>query len=237
MVKKKYQEILESRKDPITEGIIRTSSIRARLHTKFKDQILFTKINNRQGLYISWNDLTTITQSALSNSSTFDYNDSFQTNSIYRNQENVASQSQSQLLFQTIELLRDSINDNMHYLKRVHENNKSLADFSTGLFWDCLPKLIKNFIGLLTTNNDNFQRFKNGSEYTDILTQDMYKSCEKSLKISSIGYDIVNARFDTYSTPKHLLLGNELFHHVRSSHLLNVMNRFGHTCSYETIVS
>jgi hypothetical protein len=97
--------------------------------------------------------------------------------------------------------------------------------------------MMKNFIGLLTSTDENFRNFKNTSDYLRIFDQDMYKSCDKSLKISSIAYDIINAKYDTYSTPKHLLLGNELFHHVRSSHLLDIMNRFGHTCSYKTIVS
>jgi hypothetical protein len=238
MVKEKYQEILQLRNEIITEGMIRTTSIRDRLHTKFKNRILFTKVNNRQGVFISWNDLSTITRSTLTNSLTLDYSCSFQSNNIYKDPENVPdNESQSKILFQAIELLRDSIRENMHYLKQVQNHDKSLAEFTSGLFWDCIPIMVKNVIGLLTTTDNNFQHFKDSFEYSNLFNQDMYKSCEKSLKISSIAYDIINARYDTYSTPKHLLLGNELFHHVRSSHLVNIMNRFGHTCSYETIVS
>ncbi|CAF1555416.1 unnamed protein product, partial [Rotaria sordida] len=216
MVKEKYEEILQLRNEMITEGMIRTTSIRDRLHTKFKNRILFTKVSNRQGLFISWNDLSTITQSTLTNSSTLDYNSGFQSNNIYKDQENVVDkEAQSTILFEAIELLRESIHENMHYLKQVQDNNKSLTEFTTGLFWDCVPTLIKNVIGLLTTNDDYFQRFKNNYEYYNIFDQDMYKSSEKALKISSIAYDIINTRYNSYSTPKHLLLGNELYHHIR----------------------
>jgi len=239
-VKEKYEEILQSRNEPITEGIIRTTSIRDRLHTKFKDRILFTKLNNRQGVFISWNNLSTITRSILTNSSSLDCSRASQAKTIYKDVLNwVDKEAQSKILFQAIQLLRESLRENMHYLKQIEQNNnnRSLTEFTSGLFWDCIPSLIKNVIGLLTTNDNYFQRFRNNLEYSNIFDQDMYKSCEKSLKISSIAYDIINARYDSYSSPKHLLLGNEIFHHIRSSHLLNIMNRFGHTCSYKTIVS
>ncbi|CAF1463132.1 unnamed protein product [Rotaria sordida] len=213
IVKEKYEEILQLRNEMITEGMIRTTSIRDRLHTKFKNRILFTKVSNRQGLFISWNDLSTITQSTLTNSSALDYNSSFQSSNIYKDQENVIDkEAQSKILFEAIELLRESIHENMHYLKQVRDNSKSLAEFTAGLFWDCIPTLMKNVIGLLTTNDDYFQRFKSSFEYSNIFNEDMYKSCEKALKISSIAYDIINARYDSYSTPKHLMLGNELYH-------------------------
>jgi hypothetical protein len=160
-----------------------------------------------------------------------------QSNVIYKDRQYADTETQSKVLFQAIELLRESISKYMHYLKQVHENHKSLAEFTTGLFWDCIPILVKNFIGLLTTNDDHFQNFKNNFEYSNLFNKDMHKSDEKSLKISSMGYDIINTRYSSYSKPKHLLLGNELYHHVRSSHLIDVMNWFGHTCSYETIVS
>jgi hypothetical protein len=236
-VKDKYEEILKFRKEPFSEGTLRTQSIRLRLNNRFKNNILFTKLNNRQGVFISWNNLTTITESILSNSSTSNCANNIRANNVYEYQKDIDLEAQSKVLLQTIELLRKAIAENMHYLKKTHENNKLLADFSSGVFWDCIPLIIKNFVGLLTTNDDKFQEFKNNYEYNNIFNQDMYKSSGKSLKISAIAYDVINAKYDSYSTPKHLLLGNELFHHVRSSHLLNIMNRFGHTCSYETIVS
>ena len=127
--------------------------------------------------------------------------------------------------------------ENIHYLRQSHRKGTSLVEFAGGLFWDCIPILIKNVIGLLTSNDNDFQNFKNKFRYCSLFKEDMYKSSKNCLKVASIAYDIINARYDSFSSPKHLLLGNELFHHVRSSHLLNVMNKFGHTCSYETMVS
>jgi hypothetical protein len=51
-VQEKYQEFLQSRNETITEAILRTTSIRDRLNTKFREKILFTKVNNLQGIYI-----------------------------------------------------------------------------------------------------------------------------------------------------------------------------------------
>ncbi|UJR36737.1 hypothetical protein I4U23_029452 [Adineta vaga] len=168
MLPEDFFDSTTSRNETITEEIIRTSPIRYRLHIKFKTHVLFTKVNNRQDVFISWNDLSTIIRSALTNSS-------------------------------LTELLRASIRS------------------------------------LLTTNDNFFQKLKNNFGYSNLFNQDMYKSSEESLKISSIAYDIINTRYSSYSSPKQSLLGNELYHHVRSSHLLDVMNRYGHTCSYETI--
>jgi hypothetical protein len=238
MVKEKYQEILQSRNQSITEGMVRTKSIRDRLQTKFQTRILFTKLNNRQGLFISWNDLSLITRVTLTNSSLSNDDYPIETDHIYNDQDHVENrEAHSKTLFQAAELLRQCIRENMHYLKQADRYDKSLPAFTSGLFWDCIPKLVKNFLGLLTANDDCFQHFKNDSDYSDLLNKDMYRDNDKALKISSIAYDIINARYDSYSTPKHVLLGNELFHHVRSSHLVNIMNRFGHTCSYETLVS
>ena len=234
----KYKKIVQSRNEPITESNIRTTSVRDRLRTKFKNRILFTKLNNRQGVFISWNDLSAITESTLSDYLSSENNYNFQSNSVYNDRDNMNNeQMQAQALIQTIELLRDSMHENMHYLKQVEGDNESLAEFTPGLFWDCVPTLIKNFIGLLITNDLDFQSNKNNFEYSNLFNRDMYKLNPKSLKVSSIAYDIINARYDSYSTAKHLLLGNEIYHHVRSSHLLSILNRFGHTCSYNTIVS
>lgn len=237
MVKDKYQEIVQSRNQSIIEGMIRTKSIRDRLQTKFEDRILFTKLNNRQGLFISWNDLSSITRATLTNSSISNDDYSIRSDYIYKDQEHLEDiKANSKLLFRVTELLRESIRENMHNLNQARRNDQSLSEFTSGLFWNCIPVLIKNFIGLLTANDDCFQHFKDNSDYSNLFNNDMYKECEKSLKISSIAYDIINARYDSYSTPKHMLLGNELFHHVRLSYLVDVINRFGHTCSYETLV-
>ena len=64
-VRNKYQEIIELRKETITRGVTRTVRLRERLHRKYEKKILFTKVSNRQSVFIAWNDLSKITQSTL----------------------------------------------------------------------------------------------------------------------------------------------------------------------------
>ena len=68
VVRNKYQEIIELRKETITGGTTRTACLHERLHRKFENQILFTKVSNRQDVFLAWNDLSKITQSTLINS-------------------------------------------------------------------------------------------------------------------------------------------------------------------------
>ena len=94
------------RNETIIEGMIRTTSLRGHLYTKFKNRVLFTKINNCQGLFISWNDLSTTLRSILINLSTLDCNFSLQSNKFYKDQRNlVDKEAQTNILFEAIELL------------------------------------------------------------------------------------------------------------------------------------
>ena len=45
-VQEKYREVLQLRNETVMESMLRTSSIRDRLITKFGEKVLFTKINN-----------------------------------------------------------------------------------------------------------------------------------------------------------------------------------------------
>ena len=236
-IQEKYKEFLKLRNETITDSILRTTSIRDRLSTRFREKILFTKINNSQGIHICWNNMSDITQSILTNSTTLDYVNVAETSRIYKSQNAYEDkQPLCEKLLEAVELLREAMQENVHYLKKIRQNLESLAQFTPDLFSDCVPLLMKNFIGILTLSERNFQSFKNDYQFYNLYNQNVYESSEKSLKISSIVYDIIGARYNHYPTPKHILLGNEIFHHVRSSHLLNIMNRFGHTCSYETMV-
>ncbi|CAF1502366.1 unnamed protein product [Adineta steineri] len=69
----------------------------------------------------------------------------------------------------------------------------------------------------------------------DVFNDDMFVNDAKKLKIASISYDIINGMNERFITPKHYLLANELFRHERSSQLLTITNRLGHTCSYITM--
>jgi hypothetical protein len=92
------------------KGILLRTTIRDRLYTKFKDEILFTKVNNRQDVFISWNNLSSITHSTLINLSTLEHDYGSQSNNIYRAQDDALDkETQSKILFQAAELLQESI--------------------------------------------------------------------------------------------------------------------------------
>lgn len=134
-----------------------------------------------------------------------------------------------------VEKLRQTIQNNTFLFKKFGNNRLSITDFDQDLFWECVPLVLRNFVGLLTAAEDKFQKIKNEFKFYDLLEKDLFFSSSKRLKIASIAYDLINARDEKAITPKHLLLGNELYHHTRSTNILKVTNRLGHSCSYDTI--
>jgi hypothetical protein len=138
----------------------------------------------------------------LNNSTTPNYVHINESNYIYRGR-NVYKDTESlcEKLFGVVEILREAMQENLHYLKTIQQHHESLAQFTSGRFWDCAPTLIKNFIGLLTSIEHDFRSFKNDYQCYNLFDQDIYKLSDKSLKISSIVYDIVGTRYNHYSTP------------------------------------
>lgn len=134
-----------------------------------------------------------------------------------------------------IERIRQSIQRNMFYFRNLKENLPSITNFDQELFWECVPLLLRNFIGLITASEAKFRTIKNDYAFYDLLEKDLFFGSSKHLKIASISYDLIRARDEKVITPKHLLLANELFHHTRSANLLKVTNRLGHSCSYDTV--
>ena len=120
-------------------------------------------------------------------------------------------------------------------LRQFKHNRQAIVEFDNGLFWGCVPLLLKNFIGLLTLSEQQFGVLKDSHGYFDLLDKDLFKQSHKRLKIASLSYDIMNLQDEKAITPKHLLFGNELFHHTRSANLLKISNRLGHSCGYDTI--
>ncbi|CAF1612425.1 unnamed protein product, partial [Didymodactylos carnosus] len=231
-VQNKYMCILRRRNQPSTEAIVRTTAIRARLVTIYGNELHFTTLNKYSGTYVALNNLSVYTRLALSIS--LNNNESIKT--FEKEQDNPSTKTKCESLFDTLKLLRQSINEHYHYFKKLKENPDILANFNSGLFWDCAPLLLKNFIGSLTLSERRFEELQNNYNYYDLLEKDMFKTSSKWLKISSISYDIISCKNDSYVTPKHYLLANELFRHERSSQLLTITNRYGHTCGYKTIV-
>ena len=135
----------------------------------------------------------------------------------------------------TVEQLRQAIRGQAFLLRQFKHNRQAIVDFDSGLFWGCVPLLLKNFIGLLTLSEERFGRMKDDHGYFDLLHKDLFKESHKRLKIASVSYDIMNLQDEKAITPKHLLFGNELFHHTRSANLLKISNRLGHSCAYDTI--
>jgi hypothetical protein len=153
-----------------------------------------------------------------------------------RHDDGYSQQETCETMMNLIEQLRQSIKKNVFLFRKFKFNRQSIVDFDQPLFWSCVPLLLKNFIGLLTLSEEQFQKIKVNYEFYDVMTKDLFIQSSKNLKIASISYDIINARDEKAITPKHLLLGNEIFHHTRSATLLKMTNRLGHTCGYDTIL-
>ncbi|CAF1383343.1 unnamed protein product, partial [Didymodactylos carnosus] len=90
------------------------------------------------------------------------------------------------LLDCVVKLLRQSIDDNNHYFKKLKQQPELLANFTSGLYWDFVPLILKNFIGLVTVNERKFDEMKRDYIFYDALDKDLFKSSKKWLKISSV---------------------------------------------------
>ena len=192
--------------------MLHITSIRDRLIEKFGDKVLFTEISKSQLVYVCWNPMPDITQSILKNATAEVYTDTNGSSRIYSTTSTDENkQSWCEKLVEVISLWREAAQENLHYLKRIQGNHESLAQFTTDLFWDCAPLVIKNFIGLLTSTEHDFRFFKKNYQFYKLYGQDFYKSSDKTLKISSIVYGIIGTRYTYCLTPKHVLLANEIF--------------------------
>jgi hypothetical protein len=176
---------------------------------------------------IALNDVGSYVRLALSSSNVWTRPES---NDVPKEQETCEA------MMRTIEELRECIKERAFLLRKLRTNRQSIVDFDEALFWSCVPLPLKNFVGLLTASEHQFGDIRNNYGHYDLLTKDLFRGSPKCLKIASIAYDIINVQDEKAITPKHLLLGNEIFHHTRSSSLLKMMNHLGHTCGYDTIL-
>ncbi|CAF0968952.1 unnamed protein product, partial [Didymodactylos carnosus] len=173
-IQEQYRTILRRRHEPVTELIVRTSAIQDRITTRYGNQIKFETISKRTGTFACWNDLTTIARSVLTNSTYIAHTITQPSDLIYKDEESRKNkQKQCEILFQAVNLLREAIKDNVHYLKKYNHNYQLLSDLAPGMFWDCVPTMLKNFIGLLTTNQQQFQQFKRDYKQYDLLDEDI----------------------------------------------------------------
>ncbi|CAF0992644.1 unnamed protein product, partial [Didymodactylos carnosus] len=162
-----FQHLSQHRNEPLSQSTLRTTSIRERLNQRYGDKLHFTKLSKRGGMYVCLNDLSYHALLALKNSSS----DSI-THNTYRPILNHISAEEKQrkceILFDAVQILRQTVNDNYHFFKKLKEDRQKLAAFTSNLYWDCAPTLLKNIIGMLTSNDVQFQNFKR--EYATLHT-------------------------------------------------------------------
>ncbi|CAF3390230.1 unnamed protein product, partial [Rotaria sp. Silwood2] len=222
-----YKTICQRRKETLKPNMLRTSSIQSRLIHRYGDMLHFEKRSNNEGIFVGLSDPSVYIRCALSKPS------------IWQRADTTDPQRQEQLCERFIDLIeqfRSSLKNNLHIIKSIKYDESSLANFDSDLYWACIPLLLKNFIGMLTLNDDKFSKMKNEYEFYDIQTKDLFNNSAKWLKIASICYDLIYTSSSHNITPKHYLLGNELYRHGRSEQLLNITNRLGYTSSYKSIV-
>ncbi|CAF3938297.1 unnamed protein product [Rotaria sp. Silwood1] len=222
-----YKTICQRRKETLKPNMLRTSSIQSRLIHRYGDMLHFEKRSNNEGIFVGLSDPSVYIRCALSKPS------------IWQRADTTDPQRQEQLcerFIDLIEQLRSSLKNNLHIIKSIKYDESSLANFDSDLYWACIPLLLKNFIGMLTLNDDKFSKMKNEYEFYDIQTKDLFNNSAKWLKIASICYDLIYTSSSHNITPKHYLLGNELYRHGRSEQLLTITNRLGYTPSYKSIV-
>ncbi len=250
-IKSYFEDILCRRNASLSSYGLLGSSIRARLKSKFRDDLIFYRRSKYEGLYVVLNDLPLILDKSINmafpeKKKPPDACDKMGAERL--------EHKQCESLFDTVQLLRASIQKHSHFFTMLQKNRSSLTEFDSQMFWNCLPVLLKNFIGMLTLSERRLNEMKKNYDFYScwylvssffswksysvvvlVLTNDMFINNDKKLKIASISYDIINATNDRFITPKHYLLANELFRHERSAQLLTITNRFGHTCSYRTM--
>ena len=228
-VQDQYISILGRRKELVREGSTRTTSIHARLETRFKGDLLFEKLNNNNGTHVVLNDLPAYVRLAISSQNSHVANRS----TLSDNDPNSTDDCTS--LFNAIKLIRRSITSGSHYFKHLAANHDKLTSLTSGSLWEFAPLLLKNFVGLLTMSSPEFSDLERDGAFLGMFEKDMFGKSQKWLKVASISFDIINCQNERQITPKHYLLANEIFRQTRSADLLTIMNRMGHSCSYKTI--
>jgi hypothetical protein len=238
-VQHRYNQIIKcyNHQDHHIDSDIRCDVLRKQLESHFPDHYHFETVSKRDGTYIALNNISHYSRAAiqLSKSSTFDSSDRQQTTTVLSKSANEDQIDECEIIFSAVRLLRGRMKDTLHVLETLCKEPEKMTELTNDLFATCLPLVIRNFIGLLTLSNRQFKKFEMDYGYYDFFIKDLFQTSCKSLKITAIGHDILNARHDHIVSPKHILLANEICKHGRSNELLTIINRFGHVASYKTI--
>lgn len=238
-VQQRYKHIVKSYNDHDhhIDSDIRCDVLRKQLELQFPDHYHFETVSKRDGTYIALNNISHYSRAAicLNKSSTFNSSDHQQPTTVISNSANEDQIDECQIIFNAVRLLRSRMKDTLHILETLYKEPEKMTELTNDLFADCIPLVIRNFIGLLTSSNCQFKKLEADYGYYNIFTEDLFQTNSKSLKNTAIGHDILNARHDHIVSPKHILLANEICKHGRSNELLSIFNRFGHVTSYTTI--
>ncbi|CAF4252684.1 unnamed protein product, partial [Rotaria sp. Silwood2] len=232
MIRKTYEHHEED-----MNSSIRCDVIRKQIESQFPNYYHFETVNKRDGTYIALNNISFYSRTAIntSKSSSRNFSDCQQQAITTATPSSLSQITNCETVFTVVRLLRNHIKDTLHVLETLFKEPEKLTELTNDLFADCVPLVIRNFIGLLTASNRHFKKLENEHDYYDFFDKDIFGTSSKSLKNTVIGHDILNARHDHIVSPKHILLANEISKHARSNELLCILNRFGHTASYKTI--
>ena len=85
----------------------------------------------------------------------------------------------------------------------MRDDSSLLINFNSDLYWSCAPLLLKNFIGILTLNDEAFSKINKEYQFHDIQTKDLFQNSRKWLKIASICYDVIYTINRQNVSPKH----------------------------------
>ena len=179
-IKAHYKKVLVRRKEPYTSCSLRASTIRARLQFKFGKDLVSYHRNKHEDLYVVLNDLSLMINRTASAS-------------IYQNKSNrkvlregpkeISEHTQSEAVFDTVQILRESIQEFSHYFTMLQNNRSSLIDFDSSMFWNCIPVVLKNFIGMLTMSNRRLNELKTNYDFYSCISYYSSAYVKKTFKV------------------------------------------------------
>ena len=83
-------------------------------------------------------------------------------------------QQSCEQFMKVIEQLRHSIKNYAHLFRSMRGDSSLLINFNSDLYWSCAPLLLKNFIGILTLNDEAFSKINKEYQFYDIQTKDLF---------------------------------------------------------------
>jgi hypothetical protein len=163
-VKEEYERILHQRKEPYFPRILRVSSIRWRLIKTFGQDLIFFRRSKYDGLYVTINDVAFHMNMSLASS--YEHRKKHK-KVVIEEPENRTEQERCELMFDSIKLLRESIRSSYHYFTTIKKDLSNLTKLNSALYWNCIPLLLKNFVGVLVSSEKHFNVMKRNYQLYD----------------------------------------------------------------------